>query len=45
MSLLLIEFKNFKEKIAITKQYDRKGKMQILDNRYVYVVIEGDIEI
>lgn len=40
MSVLLIGFKTFKEKIAITKRYDRKAKMHILDDKYVYIVME-----
>lgn len=33
----IIEFKTFKEKIDITKEFDRKAKMEILDNKYVYI--------
>lgn len=43
MSVMLIEFRNFKEKIAITRRYYGKAKMQILDNRYVYIEMKGDI--
>lgn len=45
MSVILIEFRSFKEKIAITKEYDRKGRIEILDNKYVYIEIEGRIEL
>ena len=38
----LIEFKNFKEKLEITKEYDHKAKMEIMDDRYVYVEREED---
>lgn len=31
------EFRNFKEKIAITKKYFRAAKMEIIDNKYVYI--------
>jgi len=33
----LLPFKTFKEKLSITKKYDRKAKMQIIDDKYVYV--------
>ena len=39
----LIEFKNFKEKLKITKQYDFKAKMSIIDNKYVYVEMKEDV--
>lgn len=32
-----IEFNTFKEKLDITKKYDRKAKMEIVDDKYVYV--------
>jgi hypothetical protein len=39
----IIEFRNFKEKLNITKKYDGKAKMEILDNKYVYVEREEEI--
>ena len=36
----LIPYKNFKEKISITKEYDRIAKMEIIDNKFVYVEIK-----
>lgn len=39
----IIEFRNFKEKLNITKEYDRKAKMEIIDNKYVYVEREEEI--
>lgn len=33
----LIEFENFKEKLKLTKEYDGLGKIEIIDNKYVYV--------
>lgn len=33
----IIEFKNFREKLDITKEYDHKAKMEIMHDRYVYV--------
>ena len=33
----LIEFKTFREKIRFTKQYERLAKMQIIDNKYIYL--------
>ena len=33
----LIEFKTFKEKLDITREYDHKAKMEIIDNRYIYI--------
>lgn len=44
MSVILIEFKTFKEKIAITKEYNRKGRIEILDNKYVYIEMEGEVD-
>ena len=32
-----IRFYNFKQKLKITKQYDRIAKMQIIDNKYIYL--------
>ena len=32
-----IPFRTFKEKIAITKKYSGKAKLEIIDNKYVYV--------
>lgn len=34
----LIPFNNFKEKIAITKKYYHTSKIEIIDNKYVYVI-------
>lgn len=42
MNVLLIPFKNFKEKIRITKKYLSKAKMEIIDNKYVYVVMREE---
>lgn len=36
-SIELIPFKTFKEKMAITKKYDGKAKMEIIDNKFVLV--------
>lgn len=36
-SIELIPFKTFKEKIDITKKYDGKAKMEIVDNKFVLV--------
>ena len=36
-SVELIPFKTFKEKIAITKKYDGKAKMEVVDNKFVLV--------
>lgn len=36
MIVKLIPYKNFKEKIAITKKYDKKARMQVVDNNYIY---------
>ena len=36
-SIELIPFKTFKEKIAITKKYNGKAKMEIIDNKFVLV--------
>ena len=36
-SIELIPFKTFKEKISITKKYDGKAKMEIVDNKFVLV--------
>lgn len=33
----IIEFRNFREKLDITKEYDHRAKMMIIDDRYVYV--------
>lgn len=33
----LIEFKDFKHKIAITKKYDKTSKVEILDDKYVFI--------
>lgn len=39
----IIEFRNFKEKLNITKEFDHKAKMEIIDNKYVYVEREEEI--
>ena len=39
-STLLLPFRSFREKLTITKEYDRKAKMEIIDNKYVYVVLK-----
>lgn len=33
----MIPFRNFKEKLRITKKYERLAKMQIIDNKYIYL--------
>ena len=33
-------FRNFKEKLAITKEFDFKAKMEIIDNKYIYIIID-----
>lgn len=43
MIALVIPFDSFKEKIKITKEYDRKGKVEIIDNRYIYVEMSGEL--
>ena len=40
-SVELIPFKTFKEKIAITKKYDGKAKVEIIDNKFVLVEKKG----
>lgn len=37
----LIPFNNFKEKIAITKRYFHTAKIEVIDNKYVYVTPRG----
>lgn len=32
-----IQFNTFKEKLDITKEYDHIAKMEIIDDKYVYV--------
>lgn len=39
----IIEFRNFKEKLKITKEFDHRAKMEIIDNKYVYVEREEEI--
>lgn len=36
----LIPYKSFKEKLNITRKYDRKAKMEIIDDKYVYVILK-----
>ena len=36
----IIPYKSFKDKLRITKEYDRIAKMEIIDNKYVYVEIK-----
>lgn len=38
VSVKIIPYKTFKEKITITKKYDRKAKIEIVDNKYVLVL-------
>lgn len=38
----LIEFRNFKEKIKITKKYFRTAKMEVIDNKYIYVFMREE---
>ena len=33
----LIPYKDFKEKLKLTKEYDGSGKVEIIDDKYVYV--------
>ena len=33
----IIPFNTFKEKINITKKYDGKEKMEIVDNKFIYL--------
>lgn len=33
----LIEFKDFKEKLKLTKKYAGKAKVEVVDDKYVYV--------
>lgn len=33
----IINFRNFKEKIRLTKRYERLAKMEIIDNKYIYL--------
>lgn len=35
----LIPYKNFKEKIIITKKYQHKAKLEIVEDKYVYVEV------
>ncbi|WP_409229083.1 hypothetical protein [Gudongella sp. SC589] len=44
MTVLLIEFDNFRDKIRITKEYFRQGKIEILENRYIYIEMVGAYE-
>lgn len=39
----IIEFRNFKEKLKITKEYAGKAKIEIIDNKYVYVERKEEI--
>lgn len=43
MIALIIPFDSFKEKMQITKAYDHKGKVEIIDNRYIYVEMSGEL--
>ncbi len=42
MIVKLIPYKNFREKIAITKKYDKRAKMQDVDNKYIYMVMKNE---
>lgn len=33
----MIKFDNFKEKLKLTKEYDGKAKIEIVDDKYMYV--------
>ena len=33
----IIEFRNFKEKLSITREFDHRAKIEIIDDKYVYV--------
>lgn len=39
-----IKFNTFKEKLNITKKYDRKAKMEIVDDKYVLVERREEVE-
>lgn len=39
----LAEFKNFKEKMNLTKKYRGKAHVEIIDDRYIYIMkLEGE---
>lgn len=38
VSVKVIPYRSFKEKIAITKKYNGKAKIEIVDNKYVLVL-------
>lgn len=38
----IIPFRSFKEKISITKKYFHTAKMEIIDNKYVYLKFRGE---
>ncbi len=42
MVVKMLPFRNFKEKIKITKKYDKKAKMQVVDNKYIYMVMKNE---
>lgn len=39
-SVEMIPFRSFKEKIELTKKYNRKRRMEIIDNKYVLLIKE-----
>jgi hypothetical protein len=39
----IIPYGSFKEKMQITKKYDGKAKIEILDNRYIYVEMRQEL--
>lgn len=36
----VIPLRTFKDKIKYTKEYDHKAKMEIIDNKYLFIEIE-----
>lgn len=39
----MIPFDTFKDKIRITKEYDGRARIEVIDNRYVYIEMRADI--
>ena len=37
-SVDVIPFRTFKEKLAITRKYERLAKMEILDDKYILLI-------
>ena len=38
----MIPYNNFKEKIDITRKYDRKANMKDIHNKYIYMEINNE---